>query len=106
MCNSGSLWGKRASRPRAQQMTDAIKPAQRADLLQLALSPRRGRQATGSDTGQVASSRARGADISAVAERHDARGLFAGVASEGMGGVGSETQSDAVCRSESGGAAT
>src|SRR5207244_9364745 len=82
-------------------MIDAIKSTQRADLLQLALSPRRGRKAPGADPGQVASGRAGGPDFGALAEGDDARGLFIGVTPEGMGGVGPKTQGDAFRRRES-----
>src|SRR5690242_2856775 len=82
-------------------MIDAIKPAQRADLLQLALSSRRGREAAGSDSGQVAAGRTRNTDLGALAERGDAGGLFAGAAAEGVGGAGPKAQNDALCGLES-----
>src|SRR5207249_11464614 len=82
-------------------MIDAIKPVQRADLLQLALSPRCGREAAGADSSQVATRRSRSSNFGPVAEGHHARGLFVGVAAERMAGPGAETQSDAFCRPES-----
>src|SRR2546429_10008551 len=81
-------------------MIDAIKAKERADLLQFALSPRCGREAEGADSGQVAHTRTRGADLGALAEGCDARGLFVGVTAEGVGGIGPKTQGDAVCGSE------
>src|SRR6266511_674668 len=90
---------------RAQQMIDAITAAQRADLLQLDLSPRCGREAAGADTRQVASHRTRSPDPGALAEGDVARGVFVGVAAQGMGSVGPEAQSDALRRPESGSAA-
>src|SRR5437899_12742183 len=85
-------------------MIDAIEPGQRADLLQFALSPWCGREAPGANPGQMASSAARGSDPVAVAEGDDDRGVFAGATAQGMGGVGAKAQSDALCRSKSGGA--
>src|SRR6266566_1329562 len=79
-------------------MINAVRTAQRADLLQLVLSSRRGRETARANTGQVASGAARGVDIVALAEGHDARGVFAGFAAPGMAGVGAETQSHALCR--------
>src|SRR5688572_17090642 len=84
----------------AQQMRNAVRRAQRADLLQLDLSPWRGRETAGADSGQVAAGAARGVDIIALAEGHDARGMFAGSAAPGMAGVGGETQSDALRRTQ------
>src|SRR5580765_2781740 len=81
-------------------MKNAVRRAQRADLLQLDLSPRRGRETARANPGQVASGAARGVDIVALAEGHDARGVFAGSAAPGMAGVGAETQSDAVRRTQ------
>src|SRR5216683_99360 len=79
-------------------MNNAVRRAQRADLLQLVLSPRRGRETARANPGQVASGTARSVDIVALAEGHNARGVFAGSAAPGMAGVGAETQSDALCR--------
>src|SRR2546422_4152476 len=81
-------------------MIDAIKAEQRAGVLQFALSPRCGREAEGADTGQVAHARNRGADLGALAKGCNARGLFVGVAAEGVGGIGPKTQGDAVRGSE------
>src|SRR6184192_4321563 len=81
-------------------MIDAIKAEQRAGLLQFALSPWCGREAEGADTGQVAHARNRGADLGALAQRCNARGLFVGITAEGVGGIGPKTQGDAVRGSE------
>src|SRR5438477_5451574 len=81
-------------------MIAAIKPDQRADLLQLALSSRSGREAAGADTGQVASGSAGGPDVGALAQRDITGGLLVGIAAEGVGGIGSKAQSDAFCGPE------
>src|SRR2546425_9664008 len=79
-------------------MINAVRRAQRADLLHLVLSPRRGRETARANPGQVASGASRGVDFGALAERDDARGMFAGSAAPGVGGAGAETQSHALCR--------
>src|SRR2546425_8797057 len=79
-------------------MINAVRRAQRADLLQLVLSPRRGRETARANPGQVAPGAAGGVDIGALAEGHLARGVFAGSAAPGGAGVGAETQSHLVCR--------
>src|SRR5438874_13455147 len=81
-------------------MINADRTAQRADLLQLVLSPRRGRETARANPCQVASGTARSADFAALAERDDAGSVFAGSAAPGVGGVGAETQRHAVCRSQ------
>src|ERR1051326_5964061 len=84
-------------------MIDAIRAAQRADLLQLVLSPWGRRETAGADTGQVAAGGAGSTDAGVVAQGHSARGVFVGVAAQGMGGPGSEAEGDAFCRSQGGG---
>src|SRR2546426_1069458 len=79
-------------------MINAVRRAQRALLLQFVLSPRRGRETACANPGQVASGAARGVDFGALAEGDDARGVFAGSAAPGVGGVGAKTQSHALCR--------
>src|SRR2546425_5539212 len=79
-------------------MINAVRRAQRAGLLHLVLSPRRGRETACANPGQVASGAARGVDFGALAERDDARGMFAGSAAPGGGGAGAKTQTHALCR--------
>src|SRR5262245_25594358 len=90
----------------ARQMRNAVRRAQRADLLQLDLSPRRGRETARANPGQVASGAVRSVDLVALAEGHPPRGVSAGSAAPGMDGIGTETQSHAVRRTECRGVAT
>src|SRR5436190_12464763 len=80
--------------------------AQRADLLQLDLSPWRGRETARANPSQMASGNARGVNFGALAEGDDDRGVYAGSAASRVGGVSAETQSDALFRSQRGGLAT
>src|SRR5215510_4367578 len=90
----------------ARQIINAGRRAQRADLLQLVLSPRRGRETARANPGQVASGSARGVDFVALAEGHLAGSLFAGSPAPGMDGPSAETQSDALRRTQRRGVAT
>src|SRR6266545_6689747 len=82
------------------KMRNAVRRAQRADLLQLVLSPRRGRETASADPGQVAPGTARGVDFAALAEGDDAGSVPVGFATPGMGGFGAEAQGHALCRSQ------
>src|SRR2546428_78689 len=85
-------------------MTNAIRAAQNADLLQLALSPRGGREAASSDTGEVAFARLRGVDSFGLAEGKPAGSLPVGAAAERVGCAGSKIEDHALQRFQSPGA--
>ena len=87
-------------------MTDALRSAQDAGLLQFALSPWRGRKTASSDSGEVAIAGGRSLNVHDLAQGDFAGSVSIGAATERVGKFGSEAQGNAVQRFQGGSTAT